>query len=153
MLTAYYTRVIIIHTALRDAIGLERGKEGLVKDIEYLKAYRKQLSNNLANGFKVTDEIAVKILELFEAEDFIKIEAPEYQEKPASILTRDRHVVKNGLSMTSHKLGNVVLNTYLDWRGLASAVLGVIETGAGIDMAHPILTVIGVFRFCFLYQN
>lgn len=128
---------------------MERGEESLVKDIEYLKAYRKQLSDSLADGFKVTDEIADKLLELFEVEDLIKIEAPEYQEKPASILTKDRHVVKNELSMTSHKMGNVVLNTYLDWRGLASAALGVIETGAGIDMEHPVLTAIGVFQILF----
>lgn len=44
---------------------MERGEESLVKDIEYLKAYRKQLSDSLADGFKVTDEIADKLLELF----------------------------------------------------------------------------------------
>lgn len=114
------------------------------KDIKYLQEYKKRVSVNLAKQFKITEETANKILKLLEAEDLVRIEAPEYQDKPATVLTTDRHLMKNELGMTSHKMGNIILNTYLDWEKLALIVLSSIGTGAGIDMKQPFLACAGI---------
>lgn len=114
------------------------------KDIEYLQEYKKRVSVNLAKQFEITEETADKILELLETEDLIRIEAPEYQDRPATVLTTDRHLMKNELGMTSHKMGNIILNTYLDWKKLAEAVLSSISTVAGIDRGQPFLACVGI---------
>ncbi len=114
------------------------------KDIKYLQEYKKQVSVNLAKQFKITEEAADKILKLLETEDLIRIEAPEYQDKPATVLTTDKYLMKNELGMTSHKIGNIILNTYLDWKKLAEVVLSSISTVAGIDMGRPFLTCVGI---------
>lgn len=114
------------------------------KDIKYLQEYKKQISVNLAKQFKITEEAADKILKLLETEDLIRIEAPEYQDRPVAVLTTDRHLMKNELGMTSHKIGNIILNTYLDWNKLAVAVLSSISTVAGIDMRQPFLTCVSI---------
>lgn len=114
------------------------------KDIKYLQEYKKQISVNLAKQFKITEEAADKILKLLETEDLIRIEAPEYQDRPVAVLTTDRHLMKNELGMTSHKIGNIILNTYLDWNKLAVAVLSSISTVAGIDMRQPFLTFVSI---------
>lgn len=113
-------------------------------DIKYLQEYKKQVSVNLAKQFKITEEAADKILKLLETEDLIRIEAPEYLDKTATVLTTDRHLMKNELGMTSHKIGNIILNTYLDWEKLAEVVLPSISTVAGIDMGQPFLTCVGI---------
>lgn len=109
-----------------------------------MQEYKKRISVNLAKQFKITEDVADKILKLLETEDLIKIEAPEYQDKPATALTTDRHLMKNELGMTSHKMGNIILNTYLDWKKIAEFVLSLIGTGAGIDMKHPFLACTGI---------
>lgn len=114
------------------------------KDIKYLQEYKKRVSANLAEQFEITKEVADAILKLLETEDLIRIEAPEYQDKPATVLIKDRHLTKNELGMTSRKMGNVILNTYLDWKKLAEIVFSSISTVKGIDMGQPFLTCIGI---------
>lgn len=90
-----------------------------MRDIGYLKNYKKQVSENLVNALKIEESDAAALLELLEREDFIRIEAPRYREKAVEVLTPDRHLIKNELSMTSHKIGNIVLNAHLSWQQVA----------------------------------
>lgn len=121
----------------------------LEKDIKHLQEYKKQVSANLAKQFRVTKETADKILSLLEAEDFIRIEAPKYQDKPATVLTTDRQLVRDELGMTSRKAGNIILNTYLDWGELVKVVLGAASTMAGIDAEQPFFACVGILSVLF----
>lgn len=113
-------------------------------DIESLKSYKKRVTDNLSKNFGISCEAADDLLRLLETEDLLIIEAPKYQDKPATVLIPDKHILKDELSMTSHKVGNVILNTYLDWKNLASAITGAVLTSAGIDLTQPFLTTVGI---------
>lgn len=115
------------------------------KDLEYLKKYKTRLIDNLMANLRVNKDEASKILKIIEAEDLIRIEMPDIEDKPAEILTVNNHIIKSELSMTSHKIGNIVINSYLDWRALAGIIASSIETIAGFNLETPLLIAVGIF--------
>lgn len=121
-----------------------RGGIILTKDIAYLKDYKKQVSVNLAKQFNISEDEADKILQILETEDFIRIEAPKYQEKQVTVLTHNKSFIKDKLGMTSQKMGNIILNTYLDWSRLAKMILASISTVASFDRQSPFLICVGM---------
>ncbi|WP_140401460.1 hypothetical protein [Eubacterium sp. An11] len=114
------------------------------KDIKYLQEYKKKVAKNLASQLNITVEVADKVLKLLETEDLLRIEAPEPEERSATVLITDKRLMKNELGITSHKVGNIILNAYLDWKELAFVVLSSIGTGAAMENEHPFLTVVNI---------
>lgn len=117
------------------------------KDIESLLKFKTDAINCLASDLHVTVDEATEIIRLLETEDMIRLEAPEYGEKPAASLTIDRQLQKDDLSMTSHKPGNIIINTYLDWRNLAKFIVSSVETVSGLATASPFLLAMGIFSW------
>lgn len=114
------------------------------RDINALGNFRVETTKKLAKELKITFNESDKIIRLLEAEDMLILEAPRYVDKPATVLIEDRQLLRDNLSMTSYKAGNIILNTYLDWRNIAGTITGVIETSYGMDINNPILVIAGV---------
>lgn len=121
----------------------------LRKDLEGLREYKAGLQLNIMERFQISKDQAALIMELLEQQDFLKLEAPEVDNKPATMLTEDRHVIKRELGMTSHKLGNIWINTYLDWRELARCALDLVGTGAGLEWGNPLVFWISIIGAIF----
>lgn len=111
----------------------------LNKDIKQLIEYKITLQKNLRQKFSLSEKEAKRMIELLEQEDVLRIEAPLVHQKPATVLIKDRTLTKSELSMTSYKLGNIIINACLDWRTIVSLICSTIGTIAGLELGHPIL--------------
>ena len=119
------------------------------KDLQYLKDYKACVVDNLAVNLEITREEAIKVLKILEEEDLIRIEAPDINDKPVEILTVDKRIIKSELGMTSHKAGNILVNSYLDWRvlvGIISTSIGII---GGFNPKKPLLIIVGILSSIF----
>lgn len=114
------------------------------KDVELLHSFRADAAKHLAEELQISFEEADQMIRFLESEDMLKFEAPEYADRPAEILTEDRQLLDCELGMTSHKAGNVILNTHLDWRTTAVTAASAIETFYGADLNNPVLLVTGI---------
>lgn len=113
--------------------------EAPTKDLKELKGYKCRLRLNIMEAFHISENEAKRIIELLEQEDFLKLDAPQIDSKPATVLIEDRHIIKREISMASHKLGNVWINTYLDWRELAGFVFESVGAVTGMELGQPLL--------------
>lgn len=109
------------------------------KDLKELKEYKFRLQLNIMGALQISENAARHIIALLEQEDFLKLEAPEIVSRPATVLMEDRHVIKREISMTSRKPGNIRINTYLDWRGLAEFIFASVGTASGLELGQPLL--------------
>lgn len=109
------------------------------KNLKELKAYKYRLQQNIMEAFQISEKEAGLMIELLEQKDFLKLDAPKIDDKPATVLTNDRHVNKREISLTSHKLGNIRINAYLDWRELAEFILGSVGAAAGMKLGQPLI--------------
>lgn len=114
------------------------------KDYYALNEFRINAITSLSENFCVDIKVAQKILEYLETEDLIKITAPEIVDKPATFFSKDKQLSRTDLSMTSHKMGNILINTHLEWRSLAEFIVSTIMTLSGVTIANPLLLITGL---------
>lgn len=115
-----------------------------MKDIKYLLKFKNQFTDCLSEKFQLTKKQAIEIVEILEKEDLLRFEAPKYGDQPVSTIIEDRKLAKNNLSMTSHKKGNIIVNTFLDWRKIAGVVLSSIETIMGTSHSNSFMITVGI---------
>lgn len=120
-----------------------------MKNIQYIQDYKQRLIDNIIINLKITTEEADRIVKILEVEDLIRIEAPEIEDKPVEILTVDNQIIKSELSMTSRKMGNITINSYLDWNVLVKTILSSVETIAGFSLENYFLIAVGVLSSIF----
>lgn len=119
----------------------------MTKDIEFLLQFKKESTNRLASNFQITGNDASNIVQLLETNNMVRFEAPEYVDHPASLITIDKQLKRDDLGITSHKAGNIIINTYLDWKKLAAVIVASVETVSGLSTASPFLVAIGIFSW------
>lgn len=111
-----------------------------VKDMDALKKYKARLTTLLMESLKITENDAISLIKELEKEDFLKIEAPLLEEKPITFITNDKHLTRTELGMTSHKLGNIFINTYLNWKKMASLVGSSVGTALTLPQNQPLVS-------------
>lgn len=125
----------------------------MTKDMKYLHEFKTKVILNLKSNLKITSFEAEQIFKILEDEDFLRIRAPEMTEKSINVLTSNRHLNKSELGLTSHKFGNIILNTYLDWKQLAGIILSSFETVVSFDAGQPLLIIVGVISSLLSVSN
>lgn len=114
------------------------------RDIKSLCKFKTSAAESLAAKMEITTNDAESFMRLLEAEDMIRFEAPEYIDKPAMAYTLDNQLDRDNLSMTSHKAGNLIINTYLDWKTTVGFATASVETITGLASQNPFLVVAGI---------
>lgn len=118
-----------------------------------LQDFKQKATGHLAFVLHITFDQAKKVIQLLETEDMIKLYAPMYSEKPATVLIKNRQLLERTLNMTSYKIGNIIINTYLDWKSLASAVATSVETVYSLNFDNPILVMSSIFCWLLSMSN
>ena len=115
-----------------------------MRDLQYLKTYRLTIVENLSATFEISLEGAGRIVDELESGGLLKIEAPCTVELPAEVLMNDGHLPKTEFGMTSHKVGNVILNFQKDWRDVIALAASLVEVALSIEGAQPALIAAGI---------
>lgn len=117
------------------------------KDIKALSEFKARAADCLASVLQIKVNEAENIIRLLESNDILRLQAPEYVDKPATAFTMDKPFRKDDLGMTSHKVGNIIVNIQLDWKKLVSNVISSAEAVEGLYSGNPFLAVVGILSW------
>lgn len=100
------------------------------KDFDGLKLQRKKIIQSISESMNITPGNAREILKYLEKVDYLKLEAPL---KPNSfnqieMLVPQRGLLKTVLGMTSIKPGNIIINTYIDWKSFLLSMISTVSS-------------------------
>lgn len=117
------------------------------KDIKLLRKFKEAAVKTLAERLQITADEAQSLVQQLEDKDIIRFEAPEYRDKPATVYTVDRQLGRDNIGMTSHKPGNIIVNTYLDLKSFVSLAVASVETVTGFASLNPFLIGVGIISW------
>lgn len=115
----------------------------MAKDLKCLKRCRNQIISNFKDRLKISQDDAEQLYMILEAENFLKIDAPEFIERQAQILIKKKDVISSKLEMNSHKAGNITLNIHTKWKDVFILFASVLQSD-GFDPDKPIATLAGI---------
>lgn len=117
------------------------------KDFDRLKLQRDKIIHAISESMNITPGNAREILEYLEKVDYLKLEAPL---RPNSfnrleMLIPQRGVLKTTLEMTSIKPGNIIVNTYIDWKSILLSAISIYSSTNGIKEASWFTAAVSLF--------